>query len=750
LQLTTATSRVATQPVGGVGVAANISVDPASVQSIASAYTVSGVTVGSNGALYVADSGAGQLLKMSTGGGSVQVLATGLKNPGQIGVDGAGNVYVADAGNNRVVKVTAATGTAGTVGGGLQQPQGIAVDPAGNVYVADTGNNRVVQITPLGGQLVMPTSGLAGPTKLAYDTAGTLYVADAGNARVVAQPLTSEQSVVNLGTSVVTPQGLAVDAAGDLYVADAASGQVLEFAPGVTNAEALVTALTGPKGLAVDGNGTLYVADASSGGVLVANRHNPSSSFPNTNLNTTNSTQLNVANTGNASMLFHGSSFATATGNTAPFSVTSASTNGCVLGVAIGPGSQCALNAGFSPTATGTYSETATFTTNAANSGQALLSGVAVFLVSTTSTLTITQPTTSTIYYAQAVTVSLNVAAASNAGSAPTGSVQFSVDGKKQAAQSLPASGTLTLTINPAVGTHVVSVLYSGDALYASSSSSVSFTVQKAATTTALSITPGSTSTPYLKLTATVSSTTAGGETGTVTFSAGGTQVGSANVGTNGMATLTTSTIAYSSYSFVASYSGDSNFNASTSAAVVPPGQVLVQPGGTTLTVPQGSVGTLSATLTPLFNYSGTLTPSCSGLPANSVCRFSPVSLSFTSPVSGAQPVSQTLSVLVYTNVDANLAGIGGRTAGWVMALLSLMGAMAWCGRRLRRNVALALVLAACLWSTAGCSSASTSNANTLVTPQGTSTVTVTLTDTAGTKQTFSFTLTVVAPYSFP
>ena len=249
--------------------------------------------------------------------------------------------------------------------------------------------------------------------------------------------------------------------------------------------------------------------------------------------------------------------------------------------------------------------------------------------------------------------------------------MKITVDGKLQS-QTLPASGVVTVTLNPVVGTHVVSASYSGDVNYASSSNSFSFTVLKAVTATALTVTVGSQgANPTLTFTATVTSTTATGETGSVSFYSGTTLLATMNTTSTtaacATANYTTQTTVYSPYSFSAVYSGDSNFAASTSPTVTPsPDYTVVvtcptsgaslsssatsNPTTTCITVPQGGVGTLPSIITPLYNYTGTLTATCSGLPANSICRFLPTSL----PLSGT--AGQALPVYIYTNVNPNIA----------------------------------------------------------------------------------------------
>ena len=91
----------------------------------------------------------------------------------------------------------------------------------------------------------------------------------------------------------------------------------------------------------------------------------------------------------------------------------------------------------------------------------------------------------------------------------------------------------------------------------------------KAATTTALGAAPNpATSGQTVMLTATVTSTTAGVITGTVTFFDGANSIGTGSVGAGGVATFETSALSVATHSITAQYGGDANFSGSTSTAV--------------------------------------------------------------------------------------------------------------------------------------------------------------------------------------
>ena len=248
----------------------------------------SGVAVGTNGNLYVADQ-VNSTVRKITSDGTNWTVSTIAGSPGNYGsangtnavarfyypagvaVDMAGNVYVADQINSTVRKltpllsnnwaVTTIAGAAGVNGSAdgtnntarFYWPGDLTVDASGNIFVADTFNNTVRKIAPVGTNYVTTTvCGLAGvngsadgtnstalldgPGGIARDAAGNLFVADSYSSVV--------RKITPVGTNWVanTIGGLA-------YVTGAADG---------TNSAARFDT---PYGVSVDGNGVVYVAD---------------------------------------------------------------------------------------------------------------------------------------------------------------------------------------------------------------------------------------------------------------------------------------------------------------------------------------------------------------------------------------------------------------------------------------------------------------------------------------------------------
>lgn len=382
----------------------------------------------------------------------------------------------------------------------------------------------------------------------------------------------------------------------------------------------------------------------------------------------------------------------------------------------------------------------------AANAG-AILSGDGVYLTSTTLTLNVTSPATAPYYFGQPVTITASLTPANTTYGTPTGTITFSVDGKMQPVQQV-GNGSVQFTVNPAVGIHTVSVSYSGDVNYASCSGSTSFTVVQATTATTLAIaTSESQGNIRLTFSASVSSSTSSGTTGTVSFYSGSTLIGQVTISNAQTAALSTTTTAYSSYNFTAVYSGDSNFSGSTSEVNAPAASYVAASTNTSFATAQGGVGGIYVNLVPLFNYSGVITASCTGLPANSVCDFEPTSVT----LSGS---TQSVQVLVYTDVASNLAVTKGdkspKTKGCygnlVFALLLPIGMLGVVRRRTiglfkTWMVFLMITILAGAGMLSGCQS--TGSFNKLITPAGTSNITVNFTDSTGASQSQTLAFTV-------
>jgi hypothetical protein len=246
-----------------------------------------GVAVGDDGTVYVADYPASLVYKISPTG-MLSIVAGIVDSPGQpttgpatsselsgpyaVAVDASGDVYIADTGNNVIEKVTpsgvlsivAGTGMIPGPGPGsamappdgpalsanLESPEGVALDSSGNVYIGDAINNVIEKVTPSGMLSVIAGTGTGGSP-----TPGPATSSDLDN-----------------------PAGLALDGAGDVYVADVQNNDIEEITPSGTlsviagdgglggvptyGGSATASDLDNPAAVTSTPAGRLYVADA--------------------------------------------------------------------------------------------------------------------------------------------------------------------------------------------------------------------------------------------------------------------------------------------------------------------------------------------------------------------------------------------------------------------------------------------------------------------------------------------------------
>jgi parallel beta-helix repeat protein len=167
----------------------------------------------------------------------------------------------------------------------------------------------------------------------------------------------------------------------------------------------------------------------------------------------------------------------------------------------------------------------------------------------------------------QSVTFTATVTSSSGT---PSGSVTFMDGSAVLATVALDANGVAQFTSAAlSTGGHSITATYSGDTNYVSSTSSgLTETVNKAATTTALS----SSMNPAVvgqsvTFTATVTSSF-GTASGSVTFMDGSTVLATVSLDASGVAKFTTAALSTGGHSITATYSGDTNYVSSASSAL--------------------------------------------------------------------------------------------------------------------------------------------------------------------------------------
>ena len=264
-------------------------------------------------------------------------------------------------------------------------------------------------------------------------------------------------------------------------------------------------------------------------------------------------------------------------------------------------------------TITSQYSGDSNFSTSTST---ALTETVNSPSAATTTTSLVPSPNPATT--GQAVTLTATVA--TNSGT-PTGTVAF-FDGGTSLGNGTISSGVAAIQVTSfAAGNHTLTAQYAGNSNFAASTSSaVAESVNSSAATQTATLLQTSASQVVagqaITLTATVSATS-GKPTGTVTFLAGSSSLGSATLSGSGAASIQISSLAVGTYSLSAQYAGNSSFASSASSTISETVSAASLPATTsTLTIspnptPTGQSATMTVAVT---SSSGTPTGTVSFL----------------------------------------------------------------------------------------------------------------------------------------
>ncbi len=605
----------------------------------------------------------GTVVEVPANGAAQLTLGTGFTTPSGLAVDTFGNVFIADSAAGTVTRIAAGTLVQTTLAAGLSGPAGLAVDTLGNLFVANKIANNVVELPFNSSTQITLGSGLSAPGYVAVDPAGSLYISDSRNARIVFIPnengtLNTADQLTIATTGLINPTGLALTPTGNLYVADSSANAVFIFnrtsAAYAFGNDPVAAQLTAPADLVSAGN--LPIAFASPYVTAAGNTGD-----------------FNLTPTTGPATLAPGFALALTAGFKPTATGTRSATftfNGTVLtltGTGITPVNATTTTISASSTA-GTYGQPVALTvTVAVPTGQPAASGNVTVKVDTTPytpTLTGNGTTTFSVPGLSAGTHTVSASYPGDSTSSPSTALPVTITlapapltvapnavAKPFYAAIPTLTGTLTGVVNndtigvtyttPAtqtspLGTYPISATVTGTAAtnYIVTIVPGVLTITKAGTTTLLSASATAvSSTTSVALTATVAPTTGGFPTGSVTFYNGSTLITSVLVAPNGTATTTTTfaVVGQSSTNVLtAVYSGDPNYTTSTSPSVT---VVSSTPGfnlsntPTAAAVVQGQTALLSFTITPTFGYTGTITTSCTNLPATVNCVFSPASV---------------------------------------------------------------------------------------------------------------------------
>lgn len=590
-----------------------------------------GVALDAAGNMYIGDAGNSRIRKVGTGGiintiagdgnctfdGDGPALLHSICDAGSLALDSAGNVYIVD-GNRRVRMVDprgnlitiAGNGTifdSGNGGPATQQPvyipYSVTTDPAGNVYTMDCYGLRKIDlqgnISPLTGKetMCLYPHVLSG---LAVDGSGNTYY----TASNYVFKQNSQGTIAIAGTGVCAydgdgpatqhslcyPEGLVVDAAGNVFIADTDNNLVRKVDTGgnlITiggyyfdprlgcsfdgDGPATSHKLCFPWGLAMNAAGDIYLSDSGNLRVRVISQ--------------ANSTITTIAGNGmlkqNGQCIFDGDGPALQHSLCVPTGVavlpsgdvfvfdsgnirvreisggamTTIAGNGISgFGGDGGPATAALLNNPLGLASDGS----ALYIADAYNNRIRRLTAAAA-----TATTLASSPNPSN--FGQTVLLTAKVTASSGT---PTGNLTF-YDGATLLRTVVLKQGAASLRISSlSPGIHSLTASYAGNGTFASSTSApLAQTVKKAAPSVTLLSTPNP-SKPNQQVTfAVVVSGKAGVPTGSVTLKQGAKILGTATLA-NGDASFVVAFSKAGTYTIVANYSGDQNYNARNSTAL--------------------------------------------------------------------------------------------------------------------------------------------------------------------------------------
>lgn len=755
--------------------------------------------------LITAVAGTGQAGSTISSNGSA--VLSQLNGPMSVGVDAAGNLYIADAGNHAIRLVTAGTGTISTIAGiltasgtgttlptaatkvQLNAPGGIAVTQAGTLYIADTGNSRV--LSDVRGQITYNF----GRTNVGFPSAVVPFIelATGSTAATLGSPVFTATSG-NTGDFSLTTTGSTACTAGQTLSAGTTCTFSGQYSPTTATSPASTSAVYTELGTNVNAV-VPTVTLAGIGAVLtststVITQTNPSSGNPQFGGSLTLSATVtpvacNIAApscfpTGTITFTIGGNGYAPVTLNS------SATGSQTVSGLSVGTYDVVVEYSGddfYARNSSATFHVTVTTASTATLLSIAPTSttqfSTALFTATVNPVTSAPNPAGTTItFYVNGTTTVLGTAQldASGLGTAVlTSSVTYTIAGTFATNNTLPP------------GTYSITASFPGSANYtASVSAPVTFTV---------------TADPadFIQMTKSCRNTAQSSQTAfTPTYSCGdpsatpatltNVAVSDPNItvksstGATGGAVISYLVCALSSSLDTSVLGGERCTNPNVDGSnflysitffepnTFSAGQVVTVSGATTTTslnlpytvlnatgkywtaklptvvgTAQGSTADATIFIRPSNTLTGTLTYSCSGLPANSVCTFSPPSYTLT-PSIGAPPVWVPITVTLWTDLQAGTATsllVPGKTPhegvklatllGWPILLAGLFGVI----RFRRKNglaKALTMIALACVISGSsllftGCGAGGPGAYKPNLTPTGQYPVTVTVTN---------------------
>lgn len=247
-----------------------------------------GLAFDASGNLWVANSGANQVLEVNpTNGQVLSTITESVSSPTRLAFSGD-ELYVTNLGTNNVTVYDIANLQLETTinSTAINRPLGVAVDAYGDVYIADNSANNVIALNTngrLAETLTQDNSGYQFGAPGALVIHGRNIYAGFGpgsgkNAVIsynVGEFLTGyPQEITVYNDNVNTgPTGVAFDSEGNVYISEFYSGTAVKYDLGYGHKPVLVISqdVGAPEGIAVDSSGNIYVSNSSLNTITVYN-----------------------------------------------------------------------------------------------------------------------------------------------------------------------------------------------------------------------------------------------------------------------------------------------------------------------------------------------------------------------------------------------------------------------------------------------------------------------------------------------
>ncbi|MCU1299636.1 MAG: Multicopper oxidase [Acidobacteriaceae bacterium] len=659
------------------------------------------------------------------------VLAPGLKSPRDLVFDvptacnpnaNANTMLVAEYSIGQIIRYNFTTGTFAKLGGQLGSPttgfsvDGLAYDAQGNLF-AIANHNTVVQLDPCTGQVLNtlvlePHDKVNGGDGMVYDPySGQLWIShdgtDSANGLIEVPTDLSSFALFQVG-QIPVPDGIASDGKGNLYIGAGLQRLMVYNIPTDTLAQPAANSLLVP------GIDSLALIPGTSTSTALTASPNPAA--PGEPVTLTATITPTPTGTPLGTVIFYNGSTLLDTEKVNASGVATFITS------SLPPGTD---------SLTAAYSGNINFAASTSPNVDEIVTGTSL---TPTSTALAAFPNPAAA--GQSVTLTATITPTPTGAS--FGSVNFYDGSTLLGTGIVNASGVATTTTsNLAVGSHNITASYSGNAAFAASTSPAVMETVNASSTptiTTLSASPNpAVAGQSVTLSATITPTPTGGTLGTVSFNEGATLLGTGNVNASGVATFTISSLAVGSHNITASYSGNAGFGASASSpltlTVGAAPTFTVKAPQTPVTVAAGASVNVNVSVSAVGGgYSGVVTMSSSGLPADATITFNPATVvpgnSSASTIMTIQTTTQDASIPAQQKSDFPFTSI------CLAASLCLIGGNS---RRLARSLPIVLAFAVLTGGTLMLSGCGGGGQSTTQPPQGQSkTYVVTVSGTSG------------------